>query len=206
LEFDLEHLSCLLKNRYELNVCSGVTRVVSPMSKLRPLMLKGRRQSGNREKSLTGQKPISMYGFVKLRASQFTRHGRRLDRSVRRAGIVVASCHLPIERTAARLAVPPVTEIGEGPVVSASTRLPRPKLGKRLPALFGLDEKHHFNAACHLRLVLRDLAYGDGNGDISEYTYFVRASLKECNLVAASPFIRSTNSSGFCDFAGRAAG
>ena len=30
-----------------------------------------------------------------------------------------------------------------------------------------------FNAASHLRLVLRDLAYSDGNGDISEYTYFV---------------------------------
>jgi hypothetical protein len=46
-------------------------------------------------------------------------------------------------------------------------------LGDDLPAPFGLDEKHHFNAASHLRLVLSDLAYGDGNGDIAEYTYFV---------------------------------
>jgi hypothetical protein len=58
-----------------------------------------------------------------------------------------------------------------------------------------------------LRLVLSDLAYGDGNGDIAEYTHFVDGtSLKERKLVAASPFMRSTNSSGFCDFAGRAAG
>lgn len=37
---------------------------------------------------------------------------------------------VPIERTAAWLASP-FTEFGEGPLVSASTRLPRPRLGKR---------------------------------------------------------------------------
>jgi hypothetical protein len=43
-------------------------------------------------------------------------------------------------------------------------------LGHDPPPAVGLNEEHHFDAPRHLRLILGDLAYGDGNRDVAKDT------------------------------------
>src|SRR6266567_7192849 len=69
-----------------------------------------------------------------------------------------------------------------------------PSLRDNLPSPFGLNEEHHFDAPRHFNFVLCDLAYGNGNRDVSKDTNLMaQRSLLECAQFASGQSLHALN-------------